>query len=74
MALLALLFHPDNIGSFSNPHEVTLWSSFSQSASHLGNEVMMEISPQPAGFDIWVHPWKWRFHELLLRRFKGLMR
>ena len=66
MAGLAVLFHQDDIGSFSGPHEVTLGSDLSQGVLDLGNEVKVEISPQPAGLDIGIHAWKWRFQEPLL--------
>ncbi len=65
MAGLAVLFNQDDVGSFSSPHQVTLWSGLSQHVLDLGNEVMMEISPQPAGLDIGIHAWKWRSHKEL---------
>src|SRR5437763_1688066 len=65
MAGLALLFNQDDVRSFFSPDDVTLWSGPSHGVLDLGDEVMMKISPQPAGLDIGVHTWKWRFHEEL---------
>src|SRR6478752_2928838 len=65
MAGLAVLFNQDDVGPFSSPHEVTLWSGPSHGVLDLGDEVMMKISPQPAGLDIGIHAGKWRFHEEL---------
>jgi hypothetical protein len=31
----------------------------------LGNQVVVEITPQPARFDVGIHAWKWRLHVLL---------